>query len=155
MISTGCVREKKSLFASTIQFSETLTFSRWTACARNEKCLDSIRVSPCTSSFLEDSGLKRSKVIIVIMVSRRRKMMRYLVETDYLSGSWMRTKEQSFASVATAAGTFAHLRGGEFSRRPWTRWCRPAVPSQIHSHVSRAHLRLYVLADPSESSNVS
>lgn len=38
-------------------------------------------------------------------------MMHYLVETDYLSGSWVRTKEEPLAGVATAAGALAHLRG--------------------------------------------
>lgn len=37
--------------------------------------------------------------------------MHYLVETDYLSGSWVRVEEQSLAGVAAAARALAHLRG--------------------------------------------
>ena len=81
--------------------------------------------------------------------------MHYLVETDYLSGSWVRAEERPFAGVAPAAGTFAHLRG-EFPGRSRTRRRRSAVlPPQIYSYVSRADLRLNVLAHPSKSSDVA
>lgn len=81
-------------------------------------------------------------------------MMRYLVETDYLSGSWMRIEEEPFASVAAAAGALAHLRG-EFPGGPRTRRRGSALPSQIHAHVPRAHLGLNVLAHPPKPSDVS
>lgn len=81
-------------------------------------------------------------------------MMRYLVETDYLSGSWMRIKEESFTSVAATAGTLTHLCG-ELSGGSRTRRRGSALSSQIHTHISRTHLRLNMLAHSSESSDIS
>lgn len=80
-------------------------------------------------------------------------MMRYLVETDYLSGSWMRTEEEPFAGIATAARALAHFRR-EFPRGPWTRRRGSTLSSQVYARVSRAHLRLNVFAYSSESSDV-
>lgn len=81
-------------------------------------------------------------------------VMRYLVETDYLSGSWMRIKKESFASVAAAAGTLAHLRG-ELSGGSRTGRRGSALSTQVHTHVSRTYLRLNMLAYSPESSDVS
>jgi len=55
-------------------------------------------------------------------------MMRYLIETDYLSGSWVRIKKESFTGVAAAAGALAHFCG-EFSGGPRTRRRRSALSS--------------------------
>jgi len=81
-------------------------------------------------------------------------MMRYLVETDYLSGSWMGIKEEPLAGIAAAAGALAHLRG-EFPGGPRTRRRGSALPSQIHTHVPRTHLGLNVLAHSPKPSDVS
>lgn len=95
-------------------------------------------------------------VIIMTMITKMKMMgmMRYLIETDYLSGSWMRIKKESFTGVATAAGTLTHLCG-ELSGGPRTRRRGSALSSQVHAHVSRTHLRLDMLAYSPESSDVS
>lgn len=80
-------------------------------------------------------------------------MMHYLVETDYLSGSWMRTEEEPFTGIATAAGALAHLRG-EFPGGSWTGRRRSALSPQVNAHVPRAYLRLNVLAYSPESSDI-
>lgn len=80
-------------------------------------------------------------------------MMRYLVKTDYLSGSWVRIKKESFTSVTATAWTLTHLRG-ELSGGSWTRRRSSALPSQVHTHISRTHLRLNMLAYSPESSDV-
>lgn len=81
-------------------------------------------------------------------------MMRYLIETDYLSGSWVRIKKESFTGITATAGTLAHLCG-ELSGGPRTRRRGSALSSQVHTHVSRTHLRLNMLAYSPESSDVS
>lgn len=81
------------------------------------------------------------------------RMMHYLVKTDYLSGSWMRTKEESFAGVAAAAGALTHFRG-KFSRGSWTRRCGSTLSSQTYTHISRTYLRLDMLAHSPESSDI-
>lgn len=81
-------------------------------------------------------------------------MMRYLVETDYLSGSWMRTEEEPFAGVAAAAGALAHLRG-ELPGGPWTGRRGSALASQADTDVPGAHLRLNVFAHSPESPDVT
>lgn len=79
--------------------------------------------------------------------------MRYLVETDYLSGSWMRTEEESFAGVAAAAGAFAHLRG-ELPRGSRAGRRGSALSAHVYAHVPGAHLRLDVFAHSPESSDI-
>lgn len=81
-------------------------------------------------------------------------MMRYLVKTDYLSGSWMRTKKQPFAGIAATAGALTHFRG-KLSGGSRTRGCSSTLTSQTDAHISRTYLRLDMFAHSPESSDVS
>lgn len=95
--------------------------------------------------------------VTTVTVTKAKKMigmMRYLVETDYLSGSWMRIKEEPFASIAAATGALAHLRG-EFPGGPRTRRRGSALPTQVYTHIPRTHLGLNVLAHSPKPSDVS
>lgn len=108
--------------------------------------------------LFEKLDLEIKKMIIIITMKENEdedvmRMMRYLVKTDYLSGSWVRIKKESFTGVAATAGTLTHLRG-ELSGGSWTRRCSSALPSQVHTHISRTHLRLDMLAYSPESSDV-
>lgn len=93
-------------------------------------------------------------IMTILMKMNTMGMMRYLVETDYLSGSRMRIKKESFTSVAAAAGTLTHLCG-ELSGGSRTRRCGSALSSQVHTHISWTHLRLNMLAYSPESSDIS
>lgn len=88
------------------------------------------------------------------MMTKIMEMMRYLVKTDYLSGSWMWTKKEPFAGVATAAGALTHFRS-KFPGGSRTRRCSSTLSSQAYAYISRTHLGLNMLTHSPESSNVS
>lgn len=89
--------------------NEKSAVNRWQARVASERSRDNdeTRVSvtfPCAASA-------KLRFRRLVMRSTRKEMMRYLVKTDYLSGSWVRAEEEPLAGVAAAAGALAHLRG--------------------------------------------
>lgn len=110
--------------------------------------------SSAKTSALKWSRSSESDNVTTTTTMKMMGMMRYLVETDYLFGSWMRTEEEPFAGVTSGTRALAHLRG-KFPRCSWTGWCGSTLSSYIYANIPGTHLGLDMLTYSPKSSNAS